>query len=122
MAAHAVELLGVQVAAALDLVAVWQVAALGVHLEFNNRHRGNRRQVVRIQRLEQRLGQLGKFIVQLEPNPGREKGKSLDQPLHVRIEQRARLLIQQQSLGDFRTVAGELGAELPDEGELVFVL
>ena len=75
---------------------------------------------MRIEHLEQRLGDLRELVVDLEVDARREKRERLDQPLDVRILALAAL--EQQPAGDLRVLLGELRRHPADERQLAFVV
>ena len=60
--------------------------ALGrIELKLRNTHRRKRPQIVRVQRVQKRLRDLGEFIIQFVMYSPRQQRESLDQPLDMRI-------------------------------------
>ena len=84
--------------------AVGQLRAARVELELHDGHRRDRRQVVRIEHAEQRVGQLGELVVELVLDAAGEQGERLDQPLDVRVG--AAVGLEQQPAGGGRDTAG----------------
>ncbi|MNY09231.1 hypothetical protein D3C86_1421370 [compost metagenome] len=74
---------------------------------------GQRPQVVGPEHLQQRMGQLRQIVVDLHPQLGGEKGKALQQPLHVRV---AGLIAEK--LRQLRVVLGKLTAEFAQIAQL----
>ena len=62
-----------------------QGALLLFGLEFDDPHRGDRTEVVRIDGLEQSLSEAGKLGIQLEMDPRGEERKALEQTFDVGI-------------------------------------
>ena len=90
----------------------------GLHL--HHRHRGDGRQVVRVDQLEQVLGEAGELRIDLQLHPRGQKGEPLQQSLHVGVGALERL--QPQSPRDLGKLAGELPAHLPQVLELAVVV
>ena len=89
--------------------------ALGwIELKLRNTHGRNGPQIVRVQRVQKGLRDLGEFIVQLVMYPASQQRESLDQPLHMRV---FTLLVrlQQQTARNLRIFLGELTRHLTDE-------
>jgi hypothetical protein len=93
---------------------------VGGAVEARDRHRRDRRQVVRVQDADQGIGQLGEVIVQLGADAGVEIGEGLDQPRHERIVRR--LAAQPQPAGDRRVRGGELAGQTADIGQLALIM
>ena len=93
---------------------------LGVQVELDDRHRRDRRQVMRIEHPQHRRRQLGEVVVDSILDPPGQQGERLDQPLDVRVEAPVRL--EQEPPGRHRVLAGELLGELADEDQLALVI
>ena len=75
---------------------------------------------MRIDNAEQALRNLGELIVDLQVNPGSEEGKTLEQPLDVRVV--AAVGLQLQTCGDFGMLLGKLRSHLPQEAQFALVV
>lgn len=53
--------------------------------ELDDAHRGQRRQIMGIERFEKAVGQFGKLVVQLLTDAGGRIGETLDQAFHMRV-------------------------------------
>ena len=84
--------------------------SFGSGLKLRDQHRRGRREVVRVDDLEQRLGEARELRLHLELNAGREEGDPFEQPLDVRI--RHLEAGHPQPGGDLRELLGELGTHL----------
>ena len=88
-----------------------QAGFIGVRLELRHQHRGRGRQIVRVNDLEERLGEARELGVQLELYTGGQERDALDQPLDVRI--RNLEAAHAQPGGDLGKLLRELGAHFP---------
>ncbi len=75
---------------------------------------------MRIQDVEQRLGDFRELVVDLEVYPRGQECERLQHPLHVRVFALVRL--QHQSRRHLRILRRELHAHLAQEGQLPFVI
>jgi hypothetical protein len=75
-----------------------------------NQHGRRRRQVVRVDDVEQRLGKAREFGVELELDARRQKRNPFDQPLDVGVGDLE--AVHAETRRDLRTLLGELGAHL----------
>lgn len=66
---------------------------------------------MRIERVKERFGYLGEFIIKLEADPGGKKSERLDHPLNVRILYL--FLVEEQPSGDLRVSPCELCTHTP---------
>ena len=120
LARHVTHRLRVQPAATVDDKPFRQLRPTGIQVKLDDRHRRNRRQVVRVENAQNRAGQLGEFIVELVVDaPGQER-KGFDQPFDVRICAASRL--QEQSPRSGRVLLGELLGQLPNEQQLALII
>ena len=112
--------LGAQAAVPVDREALGRSRPDCVELELHDRHRRDRRQVMRVEHAQQGGRQLGELVVDLVLDPTGQEGERLDQPLDVRIG--AAVGLQQQPAGGGRILLGELLGELADERQLALVI
>ena len=91
-----------------------------VQHELDDGHGRNRRQVVRIEDAEHRVGEFGEVVVELVADAGVQKGEGLDQPFHVRVFGRVRR--QPQPSGDLRVGLGEFRAQPAEKGQFAIVV
>src|SRR5690606_20670625 len=91
-----------------------------VRKELCDRHRWQRREVMRVHQLQQVLREARKLRVDLELNARRQKGEALEQPLDVRIRDLGAL--DAEPAGDLRELLRELRAHLPHVLELAVVI
>ena len=75
---------------------------------------GNGREIMRIKHAEQRVGQLGEFVVEPVVHAGGEKRHAFQQPRDMRIVDAFRR--QPQPAGDLRVRLGKLGRQPADRG------
>ena len=90
----------------------------GRHLD--DRHGRRRREIVRIDALEEMLGEARKLGVELEAHPGGEEAEPFQEPLDVRIGHLGR--VERQARGDLGERGGELRSHLPHVRELLAVV
>ena len=94
-----------------------------IWFKTHDRHRRHRAKVLRVDRLQQRLGKPRKFCIQFDLHPGGKKGEPFEKALHERIgADLFGLAIQRQSPGNFRKLLRELGRRLPKMRELDVVM
>ncbi len=105
---------------ALDRVAGGHLPLRLVERELHDRHRRHRREVVRVEDVEQRLGDFGELVVDLQVDATGEKRERFDHALDVRIL--ALVVLEQQPPGDLRVLVGELRPHLPKKAELALVV
>ena len=92
----------------------------GIGLELHRGERRHRRQGVRIDDRQHRVGQFGELVVQLVADAAGEEGKRLDEALDVRVGGAVRLQLQARRRR--RVLASELLRELADEVEFGLVV
>ena len=100
--------------------AVCQRRLVRVGMELRDEHRRRRRQVVRIDDLEQRLCEAREFGVELQLHARGEKRRPFDQPLDVGIVDDVDA-VHAEARGDLRRLRRELGAHLAQVLELEVV-
>src|SRR6476620_7123097 len=76
---------------------------------------------MRIEHSEQRVGELGKFVLQLDLQSGGKKCKSLDKPLNMRVLGLARFFTENQATGNVGVFARKIFRQMSDGGQLVLV-
>ena len=103
-----------------DRVPRLQVDLARVEDELDDRHRRDRRQEVRVEDVEERLRDLGVLVVDLEPDPARQEGERLDEPLDVRVV--ALVGLEGEPPGDLRVGLRELRPQPADEAQLALVV
>jgi hypothetical protein len=84
-ARRVVDRLRVESCARLDAMSAGQPPLIWIEHKLDDRHRGDRGQVVGVKHSQERIGDLGKFVVDLVMDAGRQIGKRLDQAFNVRI-------------------------------------
>ncbi len=89
-------------------------------LELHHRHRRHRREVVRVDGVQQVLGEARVLAVELELHARGEKGEAFQQPLDVRV--RALEALEAEPGGDLRELGRELRARLANELQLAVVV
>src|SRR5262249_36825365 len=105
---------------------LWNSQAAGefsppwIGLELGYRHRGNRAEVMRIEKIEQSFGNLWKIVIDAQMNPRRQESKGLQHSLHMGILTTVRF--QEQARGNLGMLDGELRAHLPQEREFTLVV
>jgi len=62
-----------------------QAALIRVRVKLYDGHRRGGRKVMRVKRFQNRLGKTGKFGVQFQLYPCREKRETLQQSFHIRV-------------------------------------
>ena len=99
-----------------------QLAATGrlVGGDAHDRARGKRPQIVRVQGVEQGMGELRIGVVEALGDPGREQGDGLDQAFDMRIF--AGVAGDQQAPGRFRIAAGKLARVLAKQAQFTLVI
>lgn len=107
-------------AAPRDQVSRGQAPLFGVDGALYDRHRRHGPEVMRIEDVEHRLGDLGKVVVELVANVRVQECDRLDQPCHHRIV--GLVGTEPQPAGNLRVLAGELDALLSKVGELPHVV
>ena len=75
---------------------------------------------MRIEHVEQRLGNLRKFVLELQPGAGIEQGERFDEPRDVRVLRH--VLRQPEPPGNLRMGFGELSTQIADEGQFAVVV
>src|SRR6516165_2608103 len=75
---------------------------------------------MRVEDVEQGVGQLGEFVVDLVAHAGREQGERFDEALDVRI--RAAAMFEHEPAGRRGILRRELAGHLADEQQLAFVV
>ena len=81
-----------------------------VRLKLRHQHGRRRREVVRVDDLEQRLGEARELGVDLQLHPRRHEAGAFEQPLHVRVGHLE--AAHAEPGGDLRELLGELAAHL----------
>ena len=119
-AADAPDGAGVQQRVARHADAGGRLGPVGVGRELDDGGARHRRQVVRVQGVQQRLGQLRELVVQAQLHAGRQHGERLDQALDVRVL--ALVGLQQQLPGHGGVAGGELRRQPADEPQLPLVV
>ena len=84
--------------------------------ELQHRAGGHRRQVMRVEHAEQRVGQLRKLVVQPVMDAGRQEGHAVEQPLHMRVVHR--VAGHAQAARDLGVRFGEFLRQLADSLQL----
>src|SRR4051812_17912826 len=116
----ALEQAGAKLGASLDEVAAGQFSALTIHLELHHHERRQRSHVLRIENVEQRLGDLWQIVGDAQLQPSGEEREAFEQALDVRIFAASRLELQPPR--DLRISLGELGAQASQIGQLALVV
>src|SRR5438876_2316861 len=88
--------------------------------ELGDRHRRDRGEVMRVKHIQKSFGDLGQFIVELEPYPPGKKRKRLDHPLDMRIFDL--FLVKQQPGRDLWIFSRKISAHPPKENKLPLVI
>ena len=101
-------------------IAVGQRAFFQVGLHPHHRHRRRRRDIVRINHLEQVLREPRKLRIQPQLHPGRQEREPFQQPLDVRV--RALDAVERQAARDFRKLRRELAPHLAEVRQLALVV
>ena len=102
--------LAMQLAVARNHEPLFERALGRIGLKVGHQHRRRRRQIVRVDDLQQMLGESRELVVHLELHPPRQEAETLQQPLDVGIS--ALEPLQPQPPGDLRELAGEFPAQL----------
>ena len=68
-----------------NLIAIVQEGSRGVGLELDGHTTRDRREIMRIENVEQCVGQFRELVVELVLNPAREKGEGFNQSFNVRV-------------------------------------
>jgi len=89
-------------------------------MELDDRHRGGRSQVVRVDHRQQVLGEAREFRVDLQLHARSQEGEAFEQALHVGIGTLERL--EPQPPGDLRELARELSPELAQILQLAVIV
>ena len=116
-AALALDLFRLELGVARHLVGLGH---LRPHAELEDAHRRDRGEVVRIEHREQRLGQLGEIVVELEADARVEQRYALDQPCDMRVLDRVGA--DAQAARDLGIALREVAAFLAQELELGVVV
>src|ERR1700739_913659 len=74
-----------------DSVAAAGLPLVRIEYELRDGERGQRRQIMRIQNLDQSVSDLRQIIIKLAPDACREEREALKQPLYMRILATTRL-------------------------------
>ncbi|RMU45854.1 hypothetical protein ALP29_201556 [Pseudomonas syringae pv. avii] len=90
------------------------------HVELDNRHRGGRAQVVRVQHLQKRLDDFRKLIIEFLVHTRRQERERLDQALGVRVL--AVITFNQKPRSDLRVLSGEFLAQKAQVREFFLVV
>jgi hypothetical protein len=75
---------------------------------------------MRVENAEERLSDLGKFVVDFEVDAGGQEGEGFEEALDVRVV--AFVGFEDEAAGDFGVFLAELSAKLAEIGELAFVV
>ena len=105
---------------ARDPIARRQLSLLGVELELDQRHGGQRPDVMRIDDVEEGLGDLREIVVDLEMDARGEKREPLEQPLDVGIL--ALVGLELEARRHLGIPPGELRAHAPEKRQLALVV
>ena len=90
-----------------------------IWLKPHDRHRRHRAKILRVNRLQERLGKAGKLGIKFDLHPGGKKRESLEETLHEWIgADLFGLAIQGQASSNFRKLLCELGRRLPQMRKL----
>lgn len=110
--------------AAGDADPIVQAALRQVRMDLHHAHGRNRRQVVRVNHVQERLGETRILRIHLELDPGRHVGESFKQPLDVGVRALEFLdeAFQTQAAGDLGEGARELAAHLGQVPQLPLVI
>ena len=103
-----------------NVIAVQQLALRSFQDKLNDGQGGDRRQVMRIQHPQHRVGQFGEVVVQLVACAGIQVRAGFDQPFDVRVFGRVRR--QPQPGRDLRVRLGEFRAQSPQKRQLAIVV
>ena len=104
--------------AARNQVGLWW-NSLMIWLKPHDRHRRHRAEVLRVNRLQERLGKAGKLGIKFDLHPGGKKREPLEETLHEWIgADLFALAIQGEASGNFRKLLCELGRRLPQMRKL----
>ena len=87
---------------------------VGIEIEFDDRHRRHRGQIVRIEHAEQGFGQLGKFVVELVMNPAGQAARTIRSSAR-RADRRCELGSSSSRPAAAGYLRRELLGKLPDE-------
>ena len=109
-----------QRAATSDLEARADLRLFRPHLKLDHGHGGDRAKQVRIDDAEQRLGHLGKLVVDLQVNARGQESEGFQQPLDVRVL--ALIGLEVEAGGDLGILLAELRAHLAQERQLPLVV
>ena len=94
-----------------------------IWLKPHDRHRRHRAEILRVNRLQERLGKAGKLGIKFDLHPGGKKREPLEETLHEWIgADLFGLAIQGQASGNFRKLLRELGRRLPQMRKLDVVM
>ena len=93
---------------ARQMISLCKVGRVGRDLKLHHRHRRNRRAIVRVIRVEHRVGELREFRVELVLHAGGKECETFDQTLDVGIG--ADVIVKRQTAGDLSIGAFELSA------------
>ena len=93
---------------------------VGAGRQFDDRHRRDRRQIMRVEDFQQALRQLREIVVELAVDAGGDEGEALQQPLDVRIV--GGFAGKAQPAGDLRMLLGEFGGQLAQIAEFAVVV
>ena len=102
---------------------VWPVLSwrlIRIDAELRHRHGGDGAQVMRIENVEKRLGDLGEFVIDLVMDAPGYQGKGLDEALDVRVL--ALIGLKGQPPGDLGIARGKFLTQAANETQLVFVV
>ena len=91
-----------------------------VERELRHRHRGQRLHQRRAEVVEQRVGDVGKFLVEVSVHARRKKGDRFDQPLGMRVQRFA--AVQREPGGDLGVALGEVRPLSSQVGQFALVV
>ena len=96
------------------------LVAAGIQLELHDRHRRNRRQIVRIEHAQERVRQLGEFVVDLVAYAPSQQSERFNEPFDVRIG--AFIVLKLQTARRAGIALGKIARHLPDEQQFALVM
>ncbi|MNS47687.1 hypothetical protein D3C72_802260 [compost metagenome] len=93
---------------------------LFAQIEFDDRHRRSRAQVMRVQHFKKRLDDFRQFVVEFFVHPRRQERERFDQALGMRVF--AVIALDEQPRSDFRVLARKLLAQKAQVRQFLFVI
>jgi hypothetical protein len=119
----ALDRLRFQLGPRLDVIPAGVVGLLGRgHPQLDDAHGGDGSEVVRVEDADQRFGDLGELVVELQPGPRRQEGEGLDEAFDVGVRRGATVRTDAKPVGDPGIGRGEFAAHLLDECQLLPVI